>query len=330
MTNQRARSGLSLLAILFLLGLGDLARAGTLVNIDTSMGLVQVDLFNNLAPNTTANFLNYATHNLYDDTVFHSASKNSLVQGGGYTHTTLERITAFPVVVNDPVGHSNTRGTIAMTPFANSPSSSTSQWFFNLANNTGYDTANGVGLTVFGWVVGDGMGVLDAISNMQLLKNFQTFNSTNDILTNFPVNGTSFILVNSVSVVGNHPDFQNPVDVLNVNNDSIVSPLDALVIINDLIANNIHQVGIPYAGNDYLDVNGDNKVTPLDALQVINSFLATTASTQALTMNKLAESPAMAMASVPEPSACMLAALGGLALGIMATLRRNSRRPAAA
>ena len=321
-TKNRAQTGLFLLAILSTLGAVDAARAGTLVKFDTNMGSVNVDLFDNLAPQSTGNFLNYVTHSLYNDTVIHSATKNDLVQGGGYTHSTLERISAFASVANDPVKHSNTRGTIAMTPFTDSFGSSTSQWFFNLANNTNFDTANGVGLTVFGWVVGDGMSTLDAISNLKLLQNFQTFNSTGDVLTNFPVNGSSFVVINSISVVSHHPDFQNPVQVLDVNNDATVSPLDALVIINDLIANGIHQVGFPYAGTSYLDVNGDNKVTPLDALQVINSFLTPAPALQASAMENVAT------LLVPEPSAWTLAATGLVLFGL-ATWRRKSRRPAA-
>ena len=311
------------LALLSVQGFVDAARGGTLINFTTNMGSVKVDLFDNLAPQSTGNFLNYVNHSLYNDTIVHSATKNTLLQGGGYVHTTLERIAAFAPVVNDPVGHSNTRGTIAMTPFANSPTSSTSQWFFNLANNTSFDTSNGTGLTVFGWVVGDGMSVLDAISNLQLLQNFQTFNSTNDILKNFPVNGSSFVVVNSVSVVSQHPDFQNPVQVLDVNNDAIVSPLDALVVINDLIAHNIHPVGSPFGGTNYLDVNGDNKVTPLDALQVINSFLTAAPALQAASMANMSAPQFLATAVVPEPSAWVLAAIGLAVLGAATWLRRS-------
>jgi hypothetical protein len=64
---------------------------------------------------------------------------------------------------------------------------------------------------------------------------------------------------------------QNPVNPLDVNNDGVVTPMDALLIVNDL--NNGAEV-LRTAASDspatYLDANGDSRVTPLDALSVIN------------------------------------------------------------
>ncbi len=72
------------------------------------------------------------------------------------------------------------------------------------------------------------------------------------------------------------PSWQNLRDPLDVNDDKVIAPLDALVIINDLNTNGSRPLGTPPQGPPYLDVNGDGFVTPLDALLIINylNFIA--------------------------------------------------------
>ena len=62
-------------------------------------------------------------------------------------------------------------------------------------------------------------------------------------------------------------DTGNPYDV---NNDGVVSPLDALLIINYLNAGNPTKVSITAAGSPSYDVNASNEISPLDALLIIN------------------------------------------------------------
>lgn len=97
-----------------------------------------------------------------------------------------------------------------------------------------------------------------------------------------PPSGTQFILtavandgvLNSatLTVPINIPDpWQNPVDHLDVLDNGIISPADALVIINYL---NTHSNGvlppISQPPEYYLDVDGTGVVTPLDALAIID------------------------------------------------------------
>lgn len=76
--------------------------------------------------------------------------------------------------------------------------------------------------------------------------------------------------------------WQNPYNPRDVNNDLRVSPSDALVIVNDLLANGAHALEsaevAPLAATQnvgpmrYVDVNGDSRVTPADLLIVVNEL----------------------------------------------------------
>lgn len=61
---------------------------------------------------------------------------------------------------------------------------------------------------------------------------------------------------------------------LDVNNDGVVQPIDALIVINDLNRNSIRDLPRQLGDGDripsFFDVSGDRKITPIDALIVIN------------------------------------------------------------
>jgi Dockerin type I domain len=75
----------------------------------------------------------------------------------------------------------------------------------------------------------------------------------------------------------NNP-WQNPLNQYDVSNDTFESPIDALLIINDLNGNGARQLPSPGIGPQsappYLDVNGDGFSAPLDALLVTNRLNA--------------------------------------------------------
>ena len=70
--------------------------------------------------------------------------------------------------------------------------------------------------------------------------------------------------------------WQNPADPLDVNADGTVSPLDALIVINDLNTSGSRPLPAepvePNVPPPYLDVNGDGFLSPVDALIVINQL----------------------------------------------------------
>lgn len=65
--------------------------------------------------------------------------------------------------------------------------------------------------------------------------------------------------------------WQNPTNNLDVNNDTFVSPIDVLHIVNDLNANGSRDLrGSSLTTPPYIDVNGDSFVSAIDVLQVVN------------------------------------------------------------
>ncbi|MCA9218119.1 MAG: hypothetical protein KDB27_33840 [Planctomycetales bacterium] len=59
----------------------------------------------------------------------------------------------------------------------------------------------------------------------------------------------------------------NPSNAMDVNGDSAVSPIDALLVINNL---NGQAAAVPAGVKHFLDVSGDGAISPIDALLVIN------------------------------------------------------------
>lgn len=144
----------------------DAADTSNTVYIHTTLGDITVQLTPDATPHTVENFLSYVKAGSYDGTFFHRSVPGFVIQAGGY-EVANDEVVAIPTnapVANEP-GQSNVRGTIAMAKLGTDPDSATSQFFFNLADNSTYlDYQNG-GFTVFGHVVGDqSLAVLDSIA----------------------------------------------------------------------------------------------------------------------------------------------------------------------
>lgn len=139
----------------------------TNVILETPLGDVEIELFDDEAPVTVANFLKYINDGDYNNSFIHRSVPGFVIQGGGFTFTDgmFSAVPTDPPIQNE-FNRSNTRGTIAMARLSGNPDSATSQWFINLDDNTGLDTVDG-GFTVFGKVAGDGMTVIDAIAALQ-------------------------------------------------------------------------------------------------------------------------------------------------------------------
>jgi len=134
------------------------------VALATTLGNVIVELDTIKAPLTSNNFLRYVQGGFYPNTIFHRVIAGFIAQGGGYTSGLVAAPGLFaPIALESNNGLSNLRGTIAMARTAD-PASATSQFYFNLADNTGLDyrDAANPGYAVFGSVV-LGTDVMDAI-----------------------------------------------------------------------------------------------------------------------------------------------------------------------
>jgi len=134
-----------------------------IVELETSMGVIEVELNRMRAPITSNNFLRYVLEGEYDGTIFHRVMPGFVVQGGGYT-VDIEEKTLHENVFNESGnGLKNNTGSIAMARYED-PHSATRQFYFNMNNNTSLDPgSSNWGYTVFGTVVA-GMEVLEAIA----------------------------------------------------------------------------------------------------------------------------------------------------------------------
>lgn len=162
-------------------------EAESAVRVNTTLGNVDFILFNGATPATVTNFMNYVNAGKYTDVAFHRSISGFVVQGGGFkgagTGSNFSSVVTYAPVVNEP-GVANERGTISMAKLGGNPNSATSQFFVSLGDNrANLDYQNG-GFTVFGRVAGNGMSVVDSISNLP--------NSTYSLLLDGSATGTSF------------------------------------------------------------------------------------------------------------------------------------------
>jgi len=136
--------------------------------IETTLGNIKAELFEDKAPMTVSNVLGYVDKKFYDETIFHRVISGFMIQGGGFTKDMVQKPTDAPVKNEADNGLSNTRGTLAMARTM-IVDSATCQFFINLNDrNTGHldhksKTDAGWGYCVFGKVV-EGMDVVDKIA----------------------------------------------------------------------------------------------------------------------------------------------------------------------
>lgn len=141
-----------------------------MVLLETTSGDILLELFQNEAPGTVENFLQYVDDGFYDGTIFHRVIRDFMIQGGGFTLRLEEKPTRPPVANEAANGLSNIRGSIAMAR-TSEPHSATSQFFINTVDNAGLDhtekTPAGFGYCVFGRVT-EGIDVVDKIQKLKV------------------------------------------------------------------------------------------------------------------------------------------------------------------
>ena len=138
--------------------------ANPVVVVETSLGTIKIELFEDKSPITVKNFLSYVDDKFYDGTVFHRVIPDFMVQGGGFEPGMKQKKAKDPIKNESGNGLSNTAGTLAMAR-TNDPNSATSQFFINVGDNSRLDKFGG-GYCVFGKVV-DGMDVVHKIKGVK-------------------------------------------------------------------------------------------------------------------------------------------------------------------
>jgi cyclophilin family peptidyl-prolyl cis-trans isomerase len=141
--------------------------ANTMVKLKTTKGDITIELDEEKAPVTTANFIQYVNDGFYSDTVFHRVINGFMIQCGGMIADMSQKETRDPIVNEADNGLKNDRGTLAMAR-TNDPNSATAQFFINHKDNDSlnYASAANPGYAVFGKVT-DGMDVVDAIADVE-------------------------------------------------------------------------------------------------------------------------------------------------------------------
>ncbi|OBV38630.1 peptidylprolyl isomerase [Janthinobacterium psychrotolerans] len=133
------------------------------VTLKTNMGEIVLELDQQKAPKSVANFLQYVNSGYYKGTIFHRVIDGFMIQGGGFDKNMKQKATK-PAIQNEAQnGLQNVTYSIAMARTGD-PHSATSQFFINVSNNGAldYPGRDGFGYTVFGKVV-SGMDVVDKI-----------------------------------------------------------------------------------------------------------------------------------------------------------------------
>ena len=136
-----------------------------MVNMETSLGTIVIELDEKNAPDTVRNFISYVQDGFYNGTIFHRVIDDFMIQGGGFTSDMNQKKVGPPIKNEADNNLKNEKYSIAMarTP---DPHSASSQFFINVKDNDFLNhkdkTPSGWGYAVFGKVV-KGMDVVDKI-----------------------------------------------------------------------------------------------------------------------------------------------------------------------
>ena len=140
-----------------------------MIKFSTSMGDIVLELDEEKAPLTTANFVQYVKDGYFDGTIFHRVIDNFMIQGGGFDADMEQKEGRDPIKNEADNGLKNEKYSIAMARTPN-PHSASSQFFINVKDNNFLNfsapTTDGWGYAVFGKVV-DGFDVVDAIAKVK-------------------------------------------------------------------------------------------------------------------------------------------------------------------
>ena len=129
-----------------------------MIILKTNQGDIEIELFEDAAPETCANFKQYVEAGHYDGTVFHRVIPGFMIQGGGFEPGMRQKPTRNPIKNEADNGVRNEVGTLAMARTSD-PHSASAQFFINTQHNDSLNfqskTSQGWGYCVFGRVTGN-------------------------------------------------------------------------------------------------------------------------------------------------------------------------------
>jgi len=171
---------------------GGTYEGNSIAVINTSKGIIKVELFEDRVPNTCVNFINLANDGFYDGLVFHRVIDNFMIQGGGFDTNGNQKQSPYgPIDLeidrDNPVPHVD--GAIAMARTSN-PNSATSQFFINDGPQSQLEPG-GVdpnGYAAFGVVI-DGMDVVREIASVST--------TTKNGMSDWPVEN---VIINGITI----------------------------------------------------------------------------------------------------------------------------------
>jgi peptidyl-prolyl cis-trans isomerase B (cyclophilin B) len=161
--------------------------------MDTTMGTIILELYEDRMPITAANFIKLANDGFFDGLVFHRVIDDFVIQGGGYYANGTQKISPYDPIdleINPDVHHLD--GSIGMARTSD-PNSATSQFFIDDGAQPRLDynssNPNPNGYAAFGRVV-KGIDVVRAIAAVDT--------KTRYFMKDWPVND---IIINSITIV---------------------------------------------------------------------------------------------------------------------------------
>ena len=156
---------LSVIVVLTLTAKSWAEGSNPVVDMQTNLGSITLELFPEQSPETVKNFLNYVDEGFYEGLIFHRTIVGFMIQGGGFNKDLVLKEPKDPVINESQNGLSNKAGTIAMARTRH-PHSATSQFFINAVSNRNLDAQGSrFGYTVFGRVT-EGMDLVMKISRL--------------------------------------------------------------------------------------------------------------------------------------------------------------------
>lgn len=233
---------------------------------------VDISLFDTVASGTVSNFLSYVDDSSYDNLLIQRNVPGFVIQAGAYTYDEslndgsfsydgngqynggLQLVTPKDSIQNE-FKLSNVRGTLAMARLGGQVNSASNQWFINLGNNNSLDSVD-EGFTVFGKVLGNGMGTIDLVSGIPAYNLNDDFNSVDIVdftaipLVDYTISSTiNDIIKNNLVVINSIDRLFKVTDVIDFD-DAVVSN----TVARNIIIQNYNAAELKIDTSDILSV----------------------------------------------------------------------------